>query len=132
MISMTDPAVTPSEAAAYLTAAGATDLPDAQAIVRGQRYVAARWNGKWIAGMDPLPDAVKHAIIEAAAIEARTPGFFARTYTPDQAKVLTEAKGFKWTLLGNGDMTPVSTTIDGLLSAYVQSASGGVTWLARA
>ena len=132
MISMTDPVVTPDEAAAYLSAAGVTDLPDAAAIIRGQRYVASRWNGRWIADMDPLPDAVKHAVIEAAAVEAKTPGFFARTYAPAEAKVLVEVKGIKWERVGNGDMVPASTIIDGLLSGYVRSALGGTTWLQRA
>lgn len=139
MLSMTTPAVTAAEATAYLAAAGATDWAEdgkapgwpedevlqQQAIMRGQRYIAARYNGRWNDTLDPVPAPVTYAVIEAALIEARTPGFFSRTYTPAEAKVLTEVRGIKWTLVGgSGDMTPTSTIVDGMISPYLQRSWG--------
>lgn len=137
MLSMTIPAVTPAEATVYLDASGATGWPvetqqQAEAILRAQRYIAARYNGRWTDELTPVPAPVTYAIIEAALIEARTPGFFTRTYTPSEAKVLTEVKGIKWSLVGGSDMTPTSTIVDSLLAPYLGAATGGTKWLLRA
>ena len=128
MLSMTIPAVTPSEATVYLDASGATGWPvetqqQAEAILRAQRYIAARYNGRWTDELTPVPAPVTYAIIEAALIEARTPGFFARTYTPSEAKVLVEVRGVKWERVGGSDMTPTSTIVDSLLAPYLGGAS---------
>lgn len=133
MLSMTIPAVTPAEATVYLDASGATGWPvetslQAEAILRAQRHIAARYNGRWTDVLNPVPAPVTYAIIEAALIEARTPGFFTRTYTPSEAKVLTEVKGIKWTLVGGNDMTPTSTIVDALLAPYMARLSGIGLW----
>ena len=132
MLSMTDPVVTPTEAQTYLEAGGVLqgwptdeDL-QSQAIIRGQRYIAANYNGHWRTSWTTPPEAVRQAVIEAALIEARTPGFFSRTFTPAEAKVLTEVKGIKWTLIGGSSdsMSPSSTIIDGLLYPHVLLRKG--------
>lgn len=66
---------------------------------------------------------VEEATYEAASIELSNPGFFNKTYTPAESKVLTEVKGIKWTLVGGqasaGGMTPTSTIIEAMLGMYV-------------
>lgn len=101
-LSFTVPVVTPAEATDYLTAGGATGWPDdetarAQAIMRGQRAIAAIYNGRWRpdVSLDPAPDAVKHAIAEAALVEAVTPGTL---NAPAPDKVLTGAGKLTWTV----------------------------------
>lgn len=146
MLSMTTPAVTAAEATAYLAAAGATDWTEdgkpsvwpedaalqEQAIMRGQRAIASRYNGRWSDDLDPVPAPVTYAVIEAALIEAKTPGFFARTYTPSEAKVLVEVKGIRWERVGGSGMTPTSTIVDSLLAPYLGAAMANSSWLARA
>lgn len=108
MLSFTVPATTPAEATAYHVAGGATNVSaspawptdttlQAQAIMRGQRAIAAIYNGRWTAEFDnhDAPDAVKHAIAEAALIEAATPGSL---NAPAPDKVLTGAGKLSWTV----------------------------------
>lgn len=69
---------------------------------------------------DEVPLRIEHAAYHAALIELQTPGFFSKTYTASERKVLTEVKGIKWTVVGSakGEMAevPVSTTIAGMLA----------------
>ena len=66
---------------------------------------------------------VEEATYIAAALELTTPGFFAKTYTAAEAKVLTEVKGIKWTVTGKaGDAhsyMPSSSLIDALFAPYL-------------
>lgn len=141
MLSYTAPAVTAAEATAYLSAAGVTGWPtnataQDQAILRAQRYIAARFNARWVEEWTTVPDAVKHAICEAALIEAREPGKLSPVSTPSGDKVLTGLGSLKWERVkGAGGVDayiPRIATIEGLLAALVTSATGGVTFLARA
>lgn len=94
----------------------ATDADANAALVRASDYVRTRYVARY--ALDDAAEAVIEATYIAASIELATPGFFAATYTPAQAKVLTEVKGIKWSLVGGGGrdaMTPVSTLIEGLL-----------------
>ncbi|WP_099867225.1 hypothetical protein [Pararhizobium haloflavum] len=67
-----------------------------------------------------IPLRVEHAAYEAALIERRTPGFFSKTYTAAERKVLTQVKGIKWTVVGDAKgetvNVPMSTTIFGILA----------------
>lgn len=81
MLSFADPAPTLTEATAYLQAGGATSWPadgtaQSQAIMRGQRDMAARYNARWLTEWpnDASPDQAKFAIAEAALMEAMKPG----------------------------------------------------------
>ena len=48
MLSYTVPAVTQTEATDYTSAAGVTPQPGPSDLIRGQRYIAARFNGRWL------------------------------------------------------------------------------------
>lgn len=141
MLSFTDIAVTAADAAAYVAARGLTGWPALEAdqlaaLRRGQDHIAREYNGRWAVDFDDTtaPDVVKFAIIEAALVEAVTPGALAPVVTPGQAKVLVEVKGIRWETLrkggGAGDMKPVLTAVQAMLGPYV--LSGGTSFLGRA
>lgn len=138
MLSYTVPAVSDVEAAEYTSAAGVTPQPSAADLIRGQRYIAARFNSRWLSEWEGnlVPDAVKHAIIEAAVIEARKPGSLSPVSTPATDKVLVGAGKLTWERVkgasGPEAFMPRSAIIDGLLAGLVRSAMGGVSFLMRA
>lgn len=139
MLSMTVLAVTATEATAYLSASGVTGWPDTTgeqeaALMRGQRFIAARYNGRWTPDFDEVPDAVKYAICEAALVEAKSTGSLNPTSTPATDKVLTQVKGIVWERVkgagGADSYIPRIAAVDGLLRGLVRSGSTG--WVARA
>ncbi|MDK3016544.1 hypothetical protein [Pseudodonghicola flavimaris] len=75
-------------------------------------------------------DTVTEATYEAAQIELGKPGFFSKTYSPGEAKVLVEVKGIRWERIGGGSgtageaMTPTSTIIEAMLGRYVGRGTG--------
>lgn len=141
MLSYTLPATTPAEASAYLQAAGTIGWPSdaaeqAQAILRGQRYVAARYNARWLTRWDDeVPEAVRHAICEAALLEARAPGSLSVVSTPSADKVLVQAGKLAWERVkgatGADGWLPRVSTIEGLLAGLVGPPSGASTFLLR-
>lgn len=84
----------------------------------------------YVADFVAVPDEaiIVDAVYEAATVELAKPGLFNRTYTPGEAKVLTEAKGIRWTVVGDaaadGAMMPVSTIIEAMLGRYVGRNAG--------
>lgn len=138
MLSYTVPAVSEAEAAEYTSAAGITPQPSETDLIRGQRYIAARFNSRWLSEWENgvVPEAVKHAIIEAAVIEARTPRALSPVSTPATDKVLVGAGKLTWERVRGASepdaYMPRSAIIDGLLAGLVRSAMGGVSFLLRA
>ena len=69
---------------------------------------------------DAVPVRVVSSSYEAALIELRTPGFFSKTFTESEKKVLTKVQSISWTYTGKskGDRSssPTSTVIDNLLA----------------
>lgn len=139
MLSFTDPAATTAEATTYLTAVGATGWPtdealQAQAIMRGQRYLAARYNARWLAewSNDAAPDQVKYAIAEAALLEARAPGSLSVVSNPSTDKVLVQAGKLAWERVAGGSgWVPRSSIIEGLLAGLVGPDAGSMNFLLR-
>lgn len=143
MLSYTEAAITHEEATAYLSAAGAAGWPTQQAakeqaIIRGQRYIAARYNTRWLEEWDnaDAPDAVKYAIAEAALLEAVTPGSLSVVSNPSKDKVLVQAGKLAWERAkgANGAFGwwPRVSIIEGLLAGLIGPDAGGTVWLARA
>lgn len=141
MLSMTIPAVTPAEATAYVASTGAAGWPStepeqAQAIMRGQRHIASRYNGRWAVefSADDVPLEVQYAIIEAATVEARQPGALNPMSTPATDKVLVGAGKLQWERVkgssGADSYIPRIAAVDGLLRGFVRS--GSTHWLMRA
>lgn len=136
MLSFTDPVVTETEATAYIAAGGVTgwhadDTLQRQAIMRGQRYVAARFNSRWRAawteGETPVP--VKLAVIEAAILEARKPGALSPVSTPATDKVLVGVGKVTWERVGDASapdaFVPRVAIIEGLLAGLIWPTGSG-------
>lgn len=141
MLSMTIPAVTPTEATAYVASTGAAGWPSdetaqSQALMRGQRHIASRYNGRWSLDFDDdnVPVEVQYAIIEAATVEARQPGALNPMSTPATDKVLVGAGKLQWERVkgsgGADSYIPRIAAVDGLLRGLVRS--GSTHFLARA
>lgn len=108
----------------------AIDADATAALVRASDYIRLRYVANLLpthdttlqpAGYDyPL---VEEAAYIAASIELAKPGFFSKTYTASEQKVLTEVKGIKWTVVGDASKTyaamPASTLIDAMFEPYV-------------
>lgn len=143
MLSFTDPAVTPAEATTYLQAGGVSGWPEsetprAQAIMRGQRYVAGRYNTRWLTEWenDGAPDQVKYAIAEAALLEAKTPGSLSAVSNPSTDKVLVQAGKLGWERVkgagGAYSWWPRASAVEGLLAGLIGPDAGSFNWLVRA
>ena len=97
-----------------------------QALVRATDYIRSAYP---FAIADPLPAATVEAIYIAASIDLANPGFWAKTWTEGDRKVLTEVgASIKWTLPDSGSsagaraVTPRSTLIEGLIGGRFVSA----------
>lgn len=110
-------------------AGGAT--PKAAALVRATDYIRTTYVRRFSSAYDETAADVEPATYEAALRELATPGFFTKSYTEADRKVLTEVKGIKWTLTGSvrdgRSMAPTVTLIDNLLWPYMMRSYGAVT-----
>lgn len=91
------------------------------ALVRAGDYIKFRYVQWFCDPANALLPVVDEATYIAASIELTNPGFFSKTYTPAEQKVLTEVKGIKWEIVGKNNevgATPVSTMIDAMLLPY--------------
>lgn len=132
MLSYTVLAVTKAEAAAYTGAAGTAVALQETDLMRGQRYIAARFNSRWRTPFtaDAVPEEVKLAIIEAAIIEARAPETLSPVSTPATDKVLVGAGKLTWERVGDASahdaFVPRIPAVEGLLSSLVRPESCGL------
>jgi hypothetical protein len=121
---------------AYATARGdrapadASDGDATAALTRASDMIRLRYVPNLLSGygVDFTPTGSDLPLVEegayiAASLELETPGFFSKTWTAAEQKVLTEVKGIKWTVTGNASGTyaamPVSTLIDALFWPYI-------------
>lgn len=104
----------------------ATTAAATASLLRATDYITYHYLTRITA--DVPVDLVDRAIYEAAALELATPGFWTKTYTPDQQKVLTKVGEIQWTLReskgGAEAATPVSTKIEGMLRPYIMHYFG--------
>ena len=126
MLSYTVLAVTEAEAGAYFALSNEAQNWDDGALMRGQRYVASTYNGRWIAPFDnaAAPDAVKHAIFEAARREADVPGSLAADY---QAPRVVKRKKIDVIETEYADAVPnasPSVVLDAILTGVARPAGG--------
>ena len=115
---------------AYATARGnsspssATDADATAALVRASDYIKYRYVANLLPGYDETLEIVEYGTYEAANLELATPGFFTKTYTEAERKVLTEVKGIKWTVTGQGkgvySSSPTSTLIEAMFDPYIE------------
>lgn len=115
----------------YATARGnsapsnASDTLATQALTRASDMIEHTYVANFSSRYTKDSPNVEPATYEAALLELATPGFFSATHTPSQMKVLTEAKGVKWT--SKDDDSPierdasmkVSTVVYALMKPYM-------------
>lgn len=121
---------------AYALARGDNKPTDAEAgiataaLTRASDYIRFRYVANLLPGygIDFTPAGYTLPLVEeaayiAASFELATPGFFSKTYTSSEQKVLTEVKGIKWSVTGNSSKTyaamPASTLIEALFEPYI-------------
>lgn len=107
----------------------ASDIAATAALMRGSDMIRLRYVAN-LCGYDitSIPAGSDLPIVEeaayiAASLELTTPGFFSKTYTGAESKVLTEVKGIKWTVVGKSEgayaYMPSSSLIDALFGPYM-------------
>lgn len=107
----------------------ASDVLALAALVRGSDMIRLRYVAN-LCGYDItlVPDGSDLPIIEeaayiAASLELATPGFFSRTYTSAESKVLTQVGTIHWTVVGKTGgayaYMPSSSLIDALFAPYL-------------
>lgn len=132
MLSYTQLAVTVEEAAAYAAAGGTSVQPTAPDLMRGQRFIAARYNGRWRSAWpeNEVPDHVKLAIIEAGIVEAQNPGSLSPVSTPATDKVLVGAGKLTWERVGDASAPdaylPRLPVVEGLLAPLIRGTVSGL------
>ncbi|WP_226780340.1 hypothetical protein [Oceaniglobus trochenteri] len=110
---------------AYATARGNSAPADASgadataALTRASDYIRTRYVLR-MGDVDEADPAIVEATYIAAGYELATPGFWSKTFTGSQAKVLTKVDAIQWTPVDSGvrgvdGMLPMSPAIDALL-----------------
>lgn len=104
----------------------ATDTLALEALQRASDYIRRFYVRHLVCAIED--EVLEEAAYIAAGYELTTPGFFSRTYTPAEAKVLTGAGSIRWTVVGDasrgGSLTPVSSDIEALLGECVRRSGG--------
>lgn len=123
---------------AYHTARGNNEPTAAQAadataaLVRASDYIEIHYATRLADGYDNTLSQLVTAAYIAAAYELKKPGFFSKTYSEADRKVLTKLEGMQWTHTGNTNgidaMVPRSTSIEALLTPFLRMSqvSGGL------
>lgn len=133
MLSYTDLALTTGEADTYAALMGYSawtgdNAAKTAALQRGQLYVAAKYNARWVTDWDNAnaPDNVKYAITEAAMRDLAAPGSLAPDYTPGKVVKRERVKAgpveSEEEYRDDGSVTPlpVFSVIDGLLAGLIK------------
>lgn len=108
----------------------ATDDVATAALVRGSDYIRLRYVPMLLGGYDitfvppgsTLPLVEEGAYI-AAGIELTSPGFFSKTFTPSQQKVLTGVGNIRWTVINKDGVfasVPTSSMLEAIFYPYVR------------
>ena len=132
MLSYTVPAVTPAEAAAYISARDITGWPETEpaqiaALRRGQDHIAREYNNRWLSEFDndDAPELVQFAVIEAALVEARNPGALSPTVKASDAKMLTGVGSITWTPISGPNgveaLRPRLLHVEAMLSGLIRA-----------
>lgn len=120
---------------AYATARGngapasADDADATAALTRASDMIRLRYVPNLLSGygVDFIPPGSDLPLVEeasyiAASLELTTPGFFSKTWTASEQKVLTGVDTIKWTVVGDAGgiyaAMPRSTMIDALFEPY--------------
>jgi hypothetical protein len=111
----------------------ASDELATAALVRASDYIDFTYVARFVTGCTS-PN-VEVATYVAASLELATPGFFTKTFTEAQQKVLTGVGSVKWTPVSRESTarsaalaTPTSTLIDSMLASCMPNDIGVTPW----
>lgn len=115
----------------------ADDADATAALVRASDYVRARYVANLLPKYDTTlkPTGYDYPLVEeaafiAAGLELATSGFFSKTYTPAQQKVLTGVGSVRWEVTGDAGKTyaamPVHATIEAMFEPYTRDRDAKV------
>jgi len=123
---------------AYAAARGDTaptttnDTTAGQALTRGADYIRWTYVERFSVGCTLDDATIAEAEYIAASAELAEPGFWTKTYTPSQQKVLTKVGDIAWTPVDGkvvdevDRMRPVSTMIEAILGKCMPSTRPGL------
>jgi len=105
-----------------------TDPGSLPVLVRASDYIKYHYVVNFMSRYDDTVPEVELATYEAACLENITPGFFDRTFSPGEAKMLVAVDSIRWEKitasrqedLDNNVMVPISTKIDMYLRRYMR------------
>lgn len=101
-----------------------------QALTRASDYINYSYVQLFTSSFSADSPNVDPAIYEAAMLEVTTPGFFSKTYTEADRKVLVEVEGIKWEHIGSSDgvnsFEPKSSRIEAMLRPYMAAHGLGM------
>lgn len=107
----------------YSASTDADDDDATAALVRASDYIQYRYVANLLPAYDDTLAVVEYATYEAARLELATAGFFTKSYTEAEQKVLTGVGQIRWTVTGNSSKTyskmPVSTIIEAMFEPYI-------------
>lgn len=113
----------------------ATDALATAALVRASDYIEFSYVARFVTGCDATSPNVEPATYVAAGLELATPGFFTKTFTEAQTKVLTGVGSVKWTVVSRDSkarsaslMAPTSTLIDAMLGPCMPDDIAPTAW----
>lgn len=110
----------------------ATDSDASAALARAVDYIKWTYLERFLTGCIVADATIAEAEYIAASAELATPGFWSKTYTPGQQKVLTKVDAIGWTPVSmqvhdQSDLArPVSTQIEAMLGRCMPSTRPGV------
>lgn len=117
---------------AYGAARGETVISDTaseQALQRAQDHIKYEYVERFVEPYDEAAQNVEFAVYEAAKLELATPGFFSKTFSAADQKVLTKVDSIQWTPVGDARgasaARPVSTLIEAMLRNYLSVDGSG-------
>ncbi len=109
--------------------AGASDELATEALQRATDYIRHAYVSRFVSPYSESSDYVEEATYEAANKELATVGFWTKTFTEDQQKVLVGVDTIKWSPIKSTSLdsagqiaTPRSTLIDNMLNRYLPDA----------
>lgn len=123
---------------AYATARGnnapaeASDPDATAALNRASDYITYNYLINFASEADKTSPIVEEATYQAASVELKTPGFFTKSYTASDLKILTAVEGIKWTPISNtgskASFVPRSSMIDAMLGQFLAPTIGAI-WI---
>ncbi|NHK29187.1 hypothetical protein FF098_014800 [Parvularcula flava] len=118
--------------------ADADDADATAALQRATDYIRYYYVSRFVSPYTEASDNVEEATYVAAGVELATPGFFSKTYTEGERKVLTGVDSIRWTVVERGStartgtlMMPTHSLIEAMLGNYLPNDNVTAPYIKR-